>query len=120
MKVPKLSPQIKRILVVVLACLGVLVLVLVAASLRSVELKPAQVFFTDEGNRTNFFSEFTHFVDSAGSLTLGEALMLFGGFLILFVLMLAMLSPQARKRVLLTILRVGLTIWAIFYALNKF
>jgi hypothetical protein len=34
--------------------------------------------------------------------------------------MLAMLSPEARKRVLLTILRVGLTAWAILYALTKF
>jgi hypothetical protein len=120
MKIPKLSLKTKRVLVVALACLGVSVLVLVAASLRSVELKPAQVFFTDEGYRSNLFSELTHFVDSAGSLTLGEALMLFGGLLVLFVLILAMLSPEARKRVLLTILRVGLTAWAIIYALSRF
>ena len=117
---PKLNPQLKRIFVIVLAGLGVFVLVLLAASLQNLELKPAQVFFADEGNQSDFFSGFTDFVDSAGSLSFGEALMLFGGFLILFVLMLAMLSPEARKRILLTILRVGLTIWAIFYALNKF
>lgn len=120
MKVPNLNPQLKRIVVIVLASLGVFMLVLLAASLQSLELKPGQVFFNDRGNESDFFLEFKHLVDSAGSLSLGEALMLAVGFLVLFVLMLAMLSPEARKRVLLTILRVGLTGWAILYALNKF
>jgi hypothetical protein len=78
------------------------------------------VFFSDDGNQSNIFSGFTDFVDNVGSLTLGEALMLFGGFLVLFVLVLAMLSPEARKRLIKMILRLGLTIWAIYYALNKF
>jgi len=120
MKFPKLTPKLKRIFVIVLASLGVLMLVLLAASLQSLELKPAQVFFSDDGNQSNIFSGFTDFVDNVGSLTLGEALMLFGGFLVLFVLVLAMLSPEARKRLIKMILRLGLTIWAIYYALNKF
>ena len=120
MKLPKSSPQLKRIIVIGFASLGVVVLVLLAASLQSLELKPAQVFFSDDGSRSNILSGFTDFVDSVGSLSLGEALMLIGGFLILFVLILAMLSPELRKRLIKTILRVGLTIWAIYYALTKF
>ncbi|MBN1454461.1 MAG: DUF4129 domain-containing protein [Anaerolineales bacterium] len=120
MKFPILNPKLKRIFVIVLAGLGVLMLVLLAASLQSVELKPAKVFFTDDGNRPNVFSGFNDFVDNVGSLTLGEALMLVGGFLVLFVLMLAMLSPEARKRMIKTILRVGLTAWVIYYAITKF
>jgi hypothetical protein len=120
MKFPTLPPQPKRVLVILLASLGLIVLVVLASGLRNMQLKPAQVFFTGEGRQSDIFSGFRHFVDAAGSLSLGEALMLVGGFLVLFVLMLAMLSPEARKRVLLTIMRVGLTAWAILYALNKF
>ena len=120
MKFPKLPPKLKRILVIVLSSLGVLMLVLLAASLQSMELKPAQVFFSDDGNRSSIFSGFANLDRNVETLTLGEALMLVGGFLVLFVLMLALLSPEARKRVLIMILRVGLTAWAIFYAINKF
>lgn len=113
-------PPIKRIVIIVLASLGILTLVLVAASLQNLELKPAQAYISGEENQTNVFPGFTQLVDDIGSLSIGEALILVGGFIVLFVLMLAMLSPEARKRVLKTILRVGLTVWAIYYALNKF
>jgi hypothetical protein len=115
-----LTPKLKRILTIVLASLGVLMLVLLAASLQSVKLKPAQAFFSGEGSQTNLFSDFAHFTETVGSLSLGEAIMLIGGFLVLFVLVLVMLSPEGRKRLIKTILRVGLTAWAIYYALNKF
>jgi hypothetical protein len=120
MKLPKLTPKLKRIFVIVLASLGVLTLVLLAASLQSVELKPAQAFFSGEGSQTNVFSEFAHLAETVGTISLGEAIMLTVGFLILFVLLLAMLSPEARKRLLKMIFRVGLTVWAIYYALTKF
>jgi len=120
MKFPIPSPNLKRIFVTIVASLGVIVLVLLAASLQNVELKPAQVFFTDEGNRPNIFSGFANLARNVGTLTLGEVLILVGGFLVLFVIMLAMLSPEARKRVIKTILRVGLTAWAIYYAITKF
>lgn len=120
MKFPKPNPQLNRMIVIGLACFGVVMLVLLAASLQSLELKPAQVFFSDRGNQPNIFSEFTNLAKNVGALTLGEALMLVGGFLVIFVLLLAMLSPEARKRLIKTILRVGLTVWAIYYALTKF
>ena len=120
MKFPKPNPQLNRIIVIGLACLGVVMLVLLAASLQNLELKPAQVFFSNQGNQPNIYTEFTNFANDVGALTLGEALMLIGGFLVLFVLLLAMLSPEARKRLLKTLLRVGLTVWAIYYALTKF
>lgn len=120
MRFPTPTPKLKRIFVIGLACLGVLTLVLLAASLQSVKLKPAQVFFSDSRIQSNIFSGFNDFVDNVGTLTLGEAIMLIGGFLILFVLILAMLSPEARKRLIRTILRIGLTAWAIYFALNKF
>jgi len=120
MILPKLNPKLKRIFVIVLAGLGVFVMVLLASGLQNVELKPARLFFTYEDNRSDLFSGFKQIVENVGSLSLGEMLLLIGGFVVLFVLMLAMLSPEARKRVLLTILRVGLTSWAIFYALSKF
>jgi hypothetical protein len=120
MRFPTPTPKLNRIFVIGLACLGVLTLVLLAASLQSVKLKPAQVFFSDSRIQSNIFSGFNDFVDNVGTLTLGEAIMLIGGFLILFVLILAMLSPEARKRLIRTILRIGLTAWAIYFALNKF
>jgi len=120
MRFPTPTPKLKRIFVIGLACLGVLTLVLLAASLQSVKLKPAQVFFSDSRIQSNIFFGFNDFVDNVGTLTLGEAIMLIGGFLILFVLILAMLSPEARKRLIRTILRIGLTAWAIYFALNKF
>lgn len=120
MKFPKLNPQHKKNIVGVLATIGVLVLVLLSASLQNLELKPGQIFFAEEDTQPDFISEITNFVDSVGAMSFGEALILTAGFLILFVLTLIMLSPEARKRVIMTILRVGLTAWAIFYALNKF
>lgn len=120
MKFPIPSPKLKRIFVTIVASLGVIVLVLLAASLQSIELKPAQVFFSNEVNRPNIFSGFVNLAGNVGTLTLGEAVLLAGGFLVLFVIMLAMLSPEARKRAIKTILRVGLTAWAIYYAITKF
>lgn len=120
MKFPKLTPKLKRIIVIVFASLGVLMLVLLAASLQSLELKPAQVFFSDEGNQPDIFSEFSNLAENFGTLTLGEALMLIGGFLVLFVLMLAMLSPEARKRLIKTVLRIALTAWVILWAMDRF
>jgi hypothetical protein len=120
MKFPKLNPQHKKNIVGVLASIGVLVLVILSASLQNLELKPGQIFFAEEDTQPDFISEIKNFVESVGAMTFGEALILTAGFLILFVLTLIMLSPEARKRVIMTILRVGLTAWAIFYALNKF
>lgn len=120
MKFPKPNPQLNRIIVISLACLGVVMLIMLAASLQNLELKPAQVFFSDQGNQPDIISEIANLANNVGALSFGEALMLIGGFLILFVLMLAMLSPEARKRLIKTLLRVVLTVWAIYYALTKF
>ena len=120
MKFPKPTPKLKRIFVIILASLSVVMLVLLAASLQSLELKPAQIFFSDDGNRSNIFSEFANLARNVGTLTLGEALMLIGGFLVLFVLMLAMLSPEARKRLIRTVLRIALTAWVIIWAMDRF
>ncbi len=120
MRFLKLTPRIKRIAVIILASLGILTLVLLAASLQNLKLKPAQLFISGEEEQTDLFPGFAHLVDNVGSIGLGEAFMLVGGFVVLFVLMLAMLTPEARKRVLKTMLRVGLTAWAIYYALTKF
>lgn len=120
MKLPKLPPKLKRIFVIVLASLGVLTLVLLAASLQSVELKPAQKFFSDEGSRTDSLSEFAHFAETIETIPLGEAIMLAVGSLVLFILVLAMLSPEARKRLIKAVLRGGLTLWATYYVLTKF
>ena len=104
MKLPKLSPQFKRIIVIVLASLGVGMLVLLAASLQSLELKPARAFFSDDGSKSNTLSELTDVFDNLRSLTLGEAIILVGVVLCLFALVLAMLSAEGRKHLIKTII----------------
>jgi hypothetical protein len=119
MKFPKLTPKLKRIFAIVLASLGVLMLVLLAASLTNVKLKPAQAFITLPEQQEPLF-DFPQFMESAEKLSVGEALMLVGGFLVLFVLMLAMLSPEARKRLIRMVLRIVLTAWVILLIMERF
>jgi hypothetical protein len=119
MKFPKTTPQLKRVSIIVLAGLGLMMLVLLAASLANLELEPAQPFFTLPERQEPVFDS-SRIVDGFTKLSVGEALLLVGGFLILFVLLLAILPPEVRKRILRAVLRFGLLIWVILWAANRF
>lgn len=119
MKFPEPTPQLKRIIVIILAGLGVVMLVLLAGGLQNLELKSAQPFFAYPDQQEPLF-DFPRFVENAGNLSVREVFMLVGGFLLLFVLFLAMLSAEARKRLIKMLLRIGLTAWVILWAMNKF
>jgi hypothetical protein len=49
-----------------------------------------------------------------------DVVLLVGGLLVLFTLVLAMLSPEARKRLIKTVLRIALTAWVILWAMERF
>lgn len=120
MKFPKPTPQHKRIIVIVLAGTGVVMLVLLAASLQTLELKPAQAFFSNESDQLNPLFGLGDVVDNVKTMTAREVVLLVGGLLLLFALMLAMLSPEARKRLIKTVLRMVLTAWVILWAMDRF
>ena len=103
-----------------LAGFGVVVLVLLAASLTNLELKPAQSFFSNESGQSDSLFGFGEVVDNVKTMTVGEVALLVGGLLVLFALVLAMLSPEARKRLIKMVLRIGLTAWVILWALDRF
>jgi hypothetical protein len=112
------NQQLKRVMIASLAGMAIASLVLLAASLARLEFKPAQLFFApDEPQRLLF--ELKGIVRNIASMSPGEALLLAAGFILIMVFLLLMLSPDARKRLLKTIFRMGLTAWAIFYALAK-
>ena len=119
MKFPNPTPQFKRVSIMVLAGTGILVLVLLAASLTNLELKPAQPFFTFPEREEPIFDS-SRIVDSFTNLSVGEALLLVGGFSTLFVLLLAFLPPEVRKRILRAVLRFGLLVWVILWATSRF
>ena len=120
MKFPTLPPNLKRVIVILLAGVGVTMLVLLAAGLQNLELRPAQAYFASESDEPVPLFSLGEVVDNFTTMTVGEALLLVGGFLVLFVLLLAMLSPEARKRLILTVLRIGLTAWVILWAMDRF
>jgi hypothetical protein len=86
--------------------------------LENVEFKPAQQFFSRDETR-ELFAGLTSSIENTAAMSLGEAIMLFGGLLLFFVLLLMILSPEARKRLIKTVLRVGLTAWAISYVITR-
>ena len=120
MKFPKPPPQTQKYTVIVLAGFGVLMLVLLAASLTNLELKPAQVFLSNERDQSDPLLGFGEFVDNVKTISVREVILLVGGLLVLFTLVLAMLSPEARKRLIKTVLRVALTAWVVLWAMERF
>lgn len=108
----------KRLTVALLALLGLAGLVAIPSALAVVEFQPAHHFFSRD-RVEDPWQEFTTSFESLADLSLGEAVMLFGGLVLLFALVLIVLSPEARKRLIKTVLRVGLTAWVIYYALTR-
>lgn len=113
------AQQFTRVARALLAFSSVIALALLGASLTGLKLRPAQMFFSRELPRSVFI-EFDRVVQSASNISVGEALLLVGGILLIFVLVMMMLSPEMRKQLIKTILRIGLTAWAIFYVLTRF
>jgi len=120
MRFRKTTPQFKRAFVIALAGFGILTLVVLAASLQNLELKPAEAFFSNESQQPGLSSGFDEFFDNLNTLSAQEVFLLVGGLLVLFAIVLVMLSPEARKRLIKTVLRIALTAWAILWAMEKF
>ena len=114
------TPQTKKYIVIVLAGFSILMLILLAASLQNLELKPAQSFFSNESEGSDSLFGFGEFVSNVKTMTVREVVLLVGGLLVLFTLVLAMLSPEARKRIIKMVLRLGLTAWVILWAMDRF
>jgi hypothetical protein len=119
MKFHPVNHQLRRVLIAGLSSLAVVTLVLLAAGLARVEFKPAQLFFSPDEPQQPVF-DFNGLVRSIGSMSPGEALLFAVGVVLMLVLLMLALSPQARKKLIKFIIRMGLTAWAIYYALEKF
>ena len=120
MRFPKPTPQLKKILVIILAVCAVVMLVLLAASLQNLEFKSAQVFFLRDENRSSNPCGLAELIDSAKTMTAGDLILLIGGFLVLFILGFVLLSPRARKRLIYMLLQLGLTLWAVLWLVEHF
>ena len=118
MKHPWRYVQFKRVFLGFLAMLSILLLVMLAASLDNVAFEPAQRFFAINETRGSFW-EWTRSIGEPADLTLGEVMLVAGSLLPIFVFLLLILSPEARKRFIKIMLRVGVTAWAIYYVLTR-
>lgn len=102
-----------RPVLVALAVAGLLALLLLAAGLNSLELKPAELFVAPEergpGTWPGVFLE----------ITLVEKILLLALLVILFAILMAFLSPESRKKVLLAVLRFTVLWLVILYLLDR-
>ena len=118
MKFPQFRMQIKNIMIALLAGVALLVLTLLSTSLGNLELEPARQFFSPEESQGPFV-EWTRPLEVLGEMSPGEAVLLFGGLLLVFILFLLMLSPEARKRIIKALFRFAVTVWVIYFALTR-
>jgi hypothetical protein len=118
MKLPTVNGKTKRYLILAVAILGLATLFLLAAGLSTVNFKPAEHYVMP--GETQAPAGVNNALREISSMSLGEAIMLVGGSVILIILFLSLLSPEARKRLLKAMLRYGLTAYAIYWAVTKF
>lgn len=100
----------------VLGAMGMGALFLLAAGLANLEFKPA-VHYVSAGNEKRAPLMLFEHLDSVSPV---QWLMLAFLFAILLVVALLLMTPEGRKRLLKMLLRLGLTVWVISWAMSKY
>jgi hypothetical protein len=109
--------KFNREIVLVCSLIAILALFLLAAGMVDLQLKPAEHFIlpgeTSDASQMGVLEEIA-------ALSLLQQIILFGGALLLFILIFAMLSPEARKRLLKALVRTVLLMLVIYWAIEHF
>lgn len=102
-----------KALVIFLALGGLAALALLTAALRDFSFRPVEPFVFNPGTRQAPLLGLV-----PGEIAPWKILFLSSLLLMIFVILLALLDAEARKRVLLKVFRFGLTMFALWYLLN--
>lgn len=104
--------------VILLAVLAVVALTELAIGLRSMSFEQAQEFGREEAQATSFAS--LSLVDSILAVPLPTQLVAWTVFVLFFVLIGLLLSPEWRKRLIRIAIRVALTYWALYILFTQY
>lgn len=102
-----------KALVVLFALGGLAALALLTAALRDFSFRPVEPFVFNPGTRQAPLLGL-----APGEIATWKILAFSGLLLLIFVILLALLEPEARKRVLFKVFRFALTMFALWYLLN--
>jgi hypothetical protein len=109
--------KLNREIVLVGSLIAILALFLLAAGMVNLQLKPAEHFIlagvTSGPPPTGVLNEIS-------ALSLLQQMILFGGILLLAILLIALLSPDARKRLLKALVRTVLLMLVVYWAIERF
>lgn len=105
-------------LILLLAVLALGALTVLAISLNEIPFRPGLRFVREEAALPPPPAE--DMVDLTVNIPLWKQMMVWLLLSLLFVLIALLLSPEARKRMLLLLIRVGFTMWAIYFLFKNY
>ena len=105
-------------LVLLLAVLALGALTVLAISLNRVHFREAQRYAREEVELPSFSA--AELPQVVVEVPLWKQLLLLGSLLLLIILVGLLLSPEARKRMLVMLIRMGFTFWAIYYFVKNY
>ena len=105
-------------LILLLAVLALGALTVLAISLNAIPFRPGQRFVREEAALPP--PPAAEVVDLTVNIPLWQQLMVWTLLSLLIVLIGLLLSPEARKRMLLLLIRVGFTMWAIYFLFKNY
>jgi len=108
----------KRIWVIVLSVLALGALTVLAVGLRDVSFRGAQAFGRDEAGATR--SPPFNLIDSVLAIPPQKQLVVWVLFVLMFVLIGMVLSPELRKRLIRMAIRVAVTYWALYILFTRY
>jgi hypothetical protein len=106
-------------LILVLSILALGALTVLAVGLSDVPFRGAQTFRREEDARA-LGAVPQNLINSMVDIPLWQQISLWLLILIMFVLISALLSPELRKRLILIIIRVGITYWALYIVFTRY
>ena len=105
-------------LVLLLAVLSLGALTMLATSLNGVPFLEGQLYAREEGELPSFAPVQAPLVTV--EVPLWKQLLLLGSLVVLIILFGLLLSPEARKRMLVMLIRMAFTFWAIYYFARRY
>src|SRR5262245_55636061 len=105
--------------ILVIAVLGLGALTVLAVGLNDVPFRGAQSFSRGV-ERGNLRIASQNFIDSIVSIPFWQTLSIWLLILVMIILISALVSPELRKRLILIIIRVGVTYWALYIIFSRY
>ena len=104
--------------VILVSAIALGALLWLAVGLRSVSFRDAQVFGRNEANTIRSAS--LYMVNSVLSIPFQTQVLVWILFVLMFVLIGFLLSPEMRKRLILIAIRVAVTYWALYILFTRY